>query len=61
MLTKIRVGNIDDSKEKSLERFLRESDENNLKDVLHMYGENETAVKRNEVVLNDLPGDLYTI
>ena len=61
MLTKIRVGNIDDSKEKSLERFLCESDENNLKDVLHMFAENETTVKRNEVVLNDLPGDLYTI
>ena len=26
-----------------------------------MYAENEPAMKRNDVVLNDLPGELYTI
>ena len=26
-----------------------------------MYAENEPAMKRNEAVLNDLPGELYTI
>ena len=28
---------------------------------LHMYAENEPAMKRNESVLNELPGKLYTI
>ena len=26
-----------------------------------MYAENETAMKKNESVLNELPGELYTI
>ena len=26
-----------------------------------MYAENEPAVERNEAVLNDLPGELYTV
>ena len=30
-------------------------------DVLHMYAENEPAVRRNEVVRNGLPGDIYKI
>ena len=38
-----------------------ESNENHPKDALHMYAENEQAMKRNEAVLNDLPGELYTI
>ena len=29
-------------------------------DTLHMYAENEPTVKRNEAVLNNLPGELYT-
>ena len=28
---------------------------------LHMYAQNEPAMKRNESVLNELPGKLYTI
>ena len=31
------------------------------KNAFHIYAENESAVKRNDTVLNDLPGDLYTI
>ena len=42
-------------------RFIHESDENCPIDALHMYAENESAMKRNEDVLNNLPGDLYTI
>ena len=30
-------------------------------DVLHVYAENEPAVRRNEVVRNGLPGDIYKI
>ena len=53
-----RVGNIDDDLKKLPEiRFIRESDENYSKDAWHMC---EPAMKRNEIVLNDLPGQLYT-
>ena len=31
------------------------------KEMLHIYAENETDLKRNEVALNDIPGDLYTV
>ena len=31
------------------------------KDMLHIYAENETDLKRNEVALNDIPGDFYTV
>ena len=36
---------------------------NNYSDqgALHMYTENEPAIDRNEAVLNNLPGELYTI
>ena len=62
MLNKFRVGNIDDDDEKLLKaRFIHESDENYPKDALHMYSENEPAMKKNNAVLNDLPGDLYKI
>ena len=61
-LNKVRAGNIDDDAEKLLKAgFLSESDENYPKDALHMYAENEPAVERNEAVLNDLPGELYTV
>ena len=57
MLNKVRVGNIDDEVEKLLKaRFIHESDENYPVDALYMYAENEPAVKRNEAVLNNLPG-----
>ena len=42
-------------------KFIRESDENYPKDALHMYAENEPAMKRNEAVPNKLPGELYTL
>ena len=29
--------------------------------MLHIYAENETDLKRNEVALNDIPGDFYTV
>ena len=62
MLKKIRVGNIDDDVENLRKaRFICESDENYPKDTLHMYEENLPAMKRNEAVLNDLPGQLDTI
>ena len=61
-LNKVRAGNIDDDAEKLLKaRFISESDENYPKDALHMYAENEPAMERNEAVLNDLPGELYTV
>ena len=62
LLNKFRVGNIDDDAEKLPKtRFIHESDENYPKDALHMYAENKPAMKRNDAVLNDLPGELYTI
>ena len=62
MVNKIQVGNIDDDAENLVKgRFIHQSDENYLKDALHMYAENEPAIKRNEAVLNELPDELYTI
>ena len=59
MLNKIRVGNIDDDVENLLKaRFIHESDENYPNHALHMYSENEPAMKRNEAVLNKLPDEL---
>ena len=61
LLNKVQVGKIDDDVEKLLKaRFIQESDENYPKDALRMYAENEPAMKRNDV-LNDVPGELYTI
>ena len=40
---------------------MHEPDGNYPKDVLHMYAENEPAIKRNDAILNDLPGELYAI
>ena len=62
LLNKVQVGNIDDDVEKLLKaRSIRESDENYPKDALHIYVENEPAMKRNKAVLNELPGELYTV
>ena len=62
LLHKVRVGNIDDDVGNLLKaRFIYESDENYPKYALHMYLENKPAMKRIAVVLNDLPGELYTI
>ena len=60
LLNKVRVGKIDDDIEKLLKaRFIHKSDENYPKNALHMYAENEPAMKRNDVVLKDLPGEFY--
>ena len=62
LFNKVRIANIDDDVENLLkERFIFESDENYPKDALHMNAENEPATKRNEAVLNQMPGDLYKI
>ena len=62
LLNKVWVGNIDDDVEKVLKAiFICESDENYPKDALHMYAENEPVTKRNDAVLNDLPGEVYTV
>ena len=62
LLNKVRIGNIDDDEENLRKaRFTHESDENYPKDALHMYAEDEPAMKRNEAVLNELPGELYII
>ena len=62
LLNTIRVGNIDDDVEKLLKaRLIHKSDENFPKDPVQMYAENEPAMERSDTVLNDLPGELYTI
>ena len=58
LLNKVRKKNVENLLKA---RFIRESDESYSKDTLHMLSENEPAVKRNEAVLNDVPGQLYTI
>ena len=61
LLNKVRVSDTDDDAEKLLKaRFLHESDENYPNDALHMYAKNKLAMKRNDAVLNDSPGELYT-
>ena len=61
-LNKVRIGKIDDDVENLLKtRFIHGSDKNYPKDSLHMYAENEPAMKRNEAVLNEFPGELYII
>ena len=42
-------------------RIIHECDEKYPKDALQMYPENEAAMESNDVVLNDLPGEVYTI
>ena len=43
-------------------RFVCDSGENYYpKDAVHMYAEKELTTGRNKAVLNDLPGELYTI
>ena len=42
-------------------KFIRESYVNYPKDVLNIYAENEPAMESNEVVLSDLPSQLYKI
>ena len=63
MLNKVRVGNVDDAVEELLKAsFVCDSDEHcNPKVALHMYAENEPAISRNEPVLNNSAGELYTI
>ena len=61
-INKVWVGNINDDVENVVNaRCICESDENYPKDALDMYAENEPPMKRNEAVLNDLPGQLYAI
>ena len=61
LINKVRAGNIDDDAENLLKaKFICESGENYAKDAFHMYAENEPAMKRNKVALNDLSGELYT-
>ena len=60
MLNKVQIGNINDDIENLLKpRFTRESDKNYPKVPWQMYAENKPAMKRNEAVLNELPGELY--
>lgn len=47
--------------QKIYSRFIREYDESYPKDALHMYSENELAMKRHQALLNGLPCELYTI
>ena len=41
-------------------KFIHEFDKNYPKDALHMHADNAQAMKGNDSVLNDLPGELYT-
>ena len=61
LLNKVPIGNIDDDVKKFFKARLRESDENYPKDALHMFAENDPAMKRNVAVPNELSGELYII
>ena len=61
LLNKVPIGNIDDDVKNFFKARLRESDENYPKDALHMFAENDPALKRNVAVPNELSGELYII
>ena len=62
LLNYVWVDNIDDDTENYFkERFICEFDENYPKDVLYMFKYNEPAITGNEVVLHNLPCELYRI
>ena len=62
MLIEVPVSNTDNDIENLLNtRFIYESDKNYPTDALHMCADNEPAIKRNDVLLNYLPGELCTI
>ena len=62
LLNKVRVDNIDDDVENLVKaRFIQETNEDCRKETSDMFKKNEPAMKRNEIVLNDLSGEFYTI
>ena len=62
LLNKVWVGKINNDVERLLKaEFIHESNENYANDALHMHAENECAMKNNDLVLNDLSGEVYTI
>ena len=53
---------IDNNVEQSLKvRYIHESNQIYRKHALLVFAENEPATKRNEALLNDLPGEFCTI
>ena len=62
LLNNVRVGKIEEQDENLLKsRFICESDKNYPDNALHMYAENEPTILRNIAVLNNLPGEVYSI
>ena len=59
MLKNFWIAKIYDGVDKT--KFIHKSDENFPKDSLHVYAENEPAMKRNDVLLNSLSGGFYKI
>ena len=60
LLNKVWLSNIGDDVEKLTNtRFKHEHDESYPKDALHVHAENEFVMKRNNAVLNNLPGEIY--
>ena len=62
LLNNVRIGEIDEQNENLLKsKFILESDKNYPNNALHMYAENEPTIFRNQMILDVLPGQLYTI
>ena len=62
VLNSVHFGNVDESSEKLLKaRFIEQSDKNYPHDALYIYTENAPTVLRNQAVLNNLSGHVYSI
>ena len=56
------VGEIDETVENNLKaRFINESDSDYPRNVLHMYAENQPTILQNQIILDDLPGEIYSV
>ena len=42
-------------------RFVNESDSDYPRNTLHMYAQNQPTILRNQIILDDLPGEIYSV
>ena len=62
LLNSIPIGEVEEEVENLLRsRFIHESYEKYPNSVLHTHAENEPTMLKNQTVLNDLPGEVYSI
>ena len=62
LLNNVRFATVDENTGKLLKaRLIDQSDKNYPHDALHMYVENAPTTLTNQTVLNNLPGEVYSI